>query len=348
MDENDTQKNALSRQVEALWTGYKKRELEGTMMGGDGGALGPPTACLVLPTLDRGAKLFGGKSGYESGMASRYLPSTPSVFGFFANGVLGKLGGSVAGDGDGDSMLHGSSSQYVVFRSKTGRPLYSPPRATEEADAIVGVEAGGESASRMLAAREDEDCDESRPPLFPGKCAPSGDDDDDDDDDVGDRSSGSALVGGMGGGGGGAPRSEDGELVVRRREIHSGRALSVSTVEWSVAEKTARPTSALEGYMWEKETQVDRLRERVPLAQVRHVLLFRLGIVYCDPTRIMPRLKRGIASRTLFAAHDEYEGGDDRSGVSQAEGLDRVGEEGRRRWQIRYHTGEIVRVILGQ
>ena len=53
----------------------------------------------------------------------------------------------------------------------------------------------------------------------------------------------------------------------------------------------------------------------------------------------MPRLKRGIASRTLFAAHDEYEGGDDRSGVSQAEGLDRVGEEGGRRWQIRYHTG---------
>ena len=294
MDENDTQKNALSRQVEALWTGYKKRELEGTMMGGDGGALGPPTACLVLPTLDRGAKLFGGKSGYESGMASRYLPSTPSVFGFFANGVLGKLGGSVAGDGDGDSMLHGSSSQYVVFRSKTGRPLYSPPRATEEADAIVGVEAGGESASRMLAAREDEDCDESRPPLFPGKCAPSGDDDDDDDDDVGDRSSGSALVGGMGGGGGGAPRSEDGELVVRRREIHSGRALSVSTVEWSVAEKTARPTSALEGYMWEKETQVDRLRERVPLAQVHTPycsLFFAWDRAFSRSDRAMPETK---------------------------------------------------------
>ena len=295
MDENDAQKNALSRQVEALWTGYKKRELEGTMMGGDGGALGPPTACLVLPTLDRGAKLFGGKSGYESGMASRYLPSTPSVFGFFANGVLGKLGGSVAGDGDGDSMLHGSSSQYVVFRSKTGRPLYSPLRATEEADAIVGVEAGGESASRMLAAREDEDCDESRPPLFPGKCAPSGDDDDDDDDDdVGDRSSGSALVGGMGGGGGGAPRSEDGELVVRRREIHSGRALSVSTVEWSVAEKTARPTSALEGYMWEKETQVDRLRERVPLAQVHTPycsLFFAWDRAFSRSDRAMPETK---------------------------------------------------------
>ncbi len=251
-------------------------------MGSDGdGESGPPTACLVLPTLDRGAKLFGGKSGYESGMASRYLPSTPSVFGFFANGVLGKLGGAVAGDGDGDSMLHGSSSQYVVFRSRTGRPIYSPPRAAEEAaDAIAGaaaVEAGGGSASRSTLAP-------------PGN---------DDDDDVGDRSSGSALGGGMGGeGGGAAPRSEDGELVVRRREIHSGRALSVSTVEWSVAEKTARPTSVLEGYMWEKETQVDRLRERVPLAQVRDTCYsFSLG----NSTLIMPRLKMGIASsRTLF------------------------------------------------
>ena len=76
------------------------------------------------------------------------------------------------------------------------------------------------------------------------------------------------VSGSKGGGGGAAPRSENGELIVRRREIHSGRALSVSTVEWSVAEKMAKPTSVLEGYMWEKETQVDRLRERVPLAQL--------------------------------------------------------------------------------
>jgi hypothetical protein len=32
-------------------------------------ARGPPTACLILPTLDRGIKLFGGKAGYESGIA---------------------------------------------------------------------------------------------------------------------------------------------------------------------------------------------------------------------------------------------------------------------------------------
>lgn len=46
-----------------------------------------------------------------------------------------------------------------------------------------------------------------------------------------------------------APRSSNGELILRRREIHSGRSLTVSTVEWSVAEKKAVPTSALEGWM---------------------------------------------------------------------------------------------------
>lgn len=46
-----------------------------------------------------------------------------------------------------------------------------------------------------------------------------------------------------------APRSSDGELILRRREIHSGRSLTVSTVEWSVAEKKAQPNSALEGWM---------------------------------------------------------------------------------------------------
>jgi indole-3-glycerol phosphate synthase len=65
-----------------------------------------------------------------------------------------------------------------------------------------------------------------------------------------------------------APRSENGELIWKRREVHSGRALTVSTVEWSVAEKTATPTSTLEGFMWDKETEVDRFRERVPLSNL--------------------------------------------------------------------------------
>jgi hypothetical protein len=231
-------------------------------MGGED-AVGPPTACLVLPTLDRGVKLFGGKAGYESNMASKYLPSTSSIFGFFANGVLGDLDDTVAtgptttggGGGVNDNMLHGSSSQYVVFRSKSKRPFYSPRMAEAEAANAAAIRAEEEFVSRELAA-EDE-----RRSLASKKFAP----------DDGDRSE--AMVGR------GAPRCENGELAVRRREIHSGRALSVSTIEWSVAEKTAKPTSALEGYMWEKETQVDRLRERVPLAQVSIIHTLES---YCD------------------------------------------------------------------
>ncbi len=82
-----------------------------------------------------------------------------------------------------------------------------------------------------------------------------------------------------------APRDEYGELILRRREVHSGRALTVSTVEWSVAEKTATPTSALEGFMWDKETEVDRFRERVPLSNL--VSQWRLSVV--DPSKPKPR-----------------------------------------------------------
>jgi indole-3-glycerol phosphate synthase len=242
------------KEVEALWMGYnKKNEMESSMTeeGEEEQELdnvrGPPTACLILPTLDRGIKLFGGKAGYESGIASKYLPSTTSVFGFFTNGVLGRLddGTSITTtekamtmDSANDNMLHGSSSQYVVFRSKTRRPLYLP-RVTDVLQE--------ESVSHLLAAE-----DEKGAVVAPRASAT--------DDQI--------DVSGSEGGGGAAQRSENGELIVRRREIHSGRALSVSTVEWSVAEKMAKPTSVLERYMWEKETQVDRLRERVPLAQL--------------------------------------------------------------------------------
>jgi len=66
-----------------------------------------------------------------------------------------------------------------------------------------------------------------------------------------------------------APRDPDtGELIWKRREVHSGRALTVSTVEWSVADKAAVPTSVLEGFLWDKETEVDRFRERVPLSNL--------------------------------------------------------------------------------
>jgi indole-3-glycerol phosphate synthase len=82
-----------------------------------------------------------------------------------------------------------------------------------------------------------------------------------------------------------APRDENGELIIKRREIHSGRALTVSAIEWSVAEKAATPSSALEGFMWDKETEVDRFRERVPLANLASQC--RLSDV--DPSMPKPR-----------------------------------------------------------
>ena len=82
-----------------------------------------------------------------------------------------------------------------------------------------------------------------------------------------------------------SPRKENGELLLKRREVHSGRALTVSTVEWSVAEKIAQPTSVLEGFMWDKETEVDRFRERVPLPN----LLSQCKIAMADPSKPAPR-----------------------------------------------------------
>jgi len=104
------------KEVEALWTGYKKKELSETLEGKD---VSPVTGCMVFPTLDRGSKLFGGKAGYESGVVSTFLPGVPSISGFYANGVLGKLDGTIGGApvGPNENMLHGSASCYVVFRS---------------------------------------------------------------------------------------------------------------------------------------------------------------------------------------------------------------------------------------
>ena len=270
------------REAEALWTGFKRRELEGSLFGNDGSKgdgskpeAGRPTGCIVLPTLDRGAKLFGGKTGFESGLVSEYLPDVPSISGFFSNGVVGNLDGTVAAGlnlpGSNEATLWGSSSQYVVFRSRSGRPVFSPRRARAEAAGAASDRARDAATDSKLAA---EDARRVRMT----------------------KSFGDTLIGGVA-----APRAENGELVVRRREIHSGRAMSVSTVEWSVAEKTARPTSALEGYMWEKETQVDRLRERTPLA----LLMTNTKAAMIDPARPRPRDWVGSVRRAV----SESEGG---------------------------------------
>lgn len=91
-----------------------------------------------------------------------------------------------------------------------------------------------------------------------------------------------------------APRSEDGELILKRREVHSGRALTVSTVEWSVAENQATASSTLESFMWDKETEVDRFRERVPLVNL--VSQCRLGA--SDPSQPKPRDWVGVVKQS--------------------------------------------------
>jgi len=237
------------KEVEALWMGYKKRTLEETMMNSDDGkGMFTPSCCMLFSTLDRGTKLFGGKGGYETSIASDFLPTLPSFTGFYSNGVLGNLDDTESGSMD--TMVHGSAAQFVLIGSKSRRPIYSPAKAIwEEKQAAQKEEE--EEAVGQNTAEEDGQPAERTPVVLEQR----------------------------------APRSEDGELVLKRREIHSGRAMTVSTVEWSVAEKTATPTSALEGFMWDKETEVDRFRERIPLQN----LVSQCKLYIMDPSKPAPR-----------------------------------------------------------
>lgn len=251
------------KELEALWLGYKKRQFNQQIMGvtttteddsaknGSSPTSFTPTACFILPTMDRGQKFFLGKSGFESSVASRMLPGVPCVQGFFSNGVIGQWDGSTDADPSAVSV-QGSCSGYFIWGSKSGRPIYNPADAALQRVALEEEEAARALQAQMAAAE-----DEKRQQ----------------------RAKGIAALNAR------APRAPDGELILKRREVHSGRALTVSTVEWSVAEKTATPTSTLEGYMWDKETEVDRFRERVPLAN----LVSQCRLSAADPTAPKPR-----------------------------------------------------------
>jgi indole-3-glycerol phosphate synthase len=273
------------KELEALWTGYKKRVLN-DQFAKDGGASEEtassftPAACFIIPTLDRGNKFFLGKPGYEGGTVARMLPSVTSISGFFSNGVIGRIdaGGSIVGDSATDAIsgssrtgVQGSASGYFLWGSTSNRPVYSPAAAA--ADAALRRE---QRDAEEREARELADEDARRVLLSAQKSSMS--------------SSGVQVER--------APRTEEGELVLRRREVHSGRALTVSTVEWSVAEKLAKPSSALEGFMWEKETEVDRFRERVPLAN----LVSQCRLSATDPNVPKPRDWVGPLKRAAEAA----------------------------------------------
>ena len=264
--------NFAKKELEALWTGYKKQIFEETFLqnnnndnddaddGSNSKKMFTPTGCLLLTTLDRGVKLFGGKSGYESTLVSDFLPSVPSISGFFSNGVIGKLDQMMTTSTDENNnneiaMVHGSASCFALFGSKSGRPVYSPSQAAAAAKRRLEKAALNKNAGGDAETDEDDQASAVVRAIVEDEDSPA------------------------------APRQEDGELVLKRREVHSGRALTVSTVEWSVAEKTAKPTSVLEGFMWEKETEVDRLRERVPLAN----LVSQCKLYLVDPSKPKPR-----------------------------------------------------------
>jgi indole-3-glycerol phosphate synthase len=253
------------KEIEALWMGYKKRSLESIIAGQDADNSPPPpppppTGCFVFPTLDRGSKLFSGKSGYESSAISEFLPTTPCISGFFGNGVIGSMNSSpeLPKAKHDPATMNDSASGYFLIGSKSGRPIFTPKRSVGH-----DAQADGEDLEESDLAMEEKARQERAKSFDTEKKA---------------------------------PRDENGELILKRREIHSGRALTVSTVEWSVAENMAKPTSILEGFMWDKETEVDRFRERVPLAN----LLSQWKLSLTDPSTPKPRdwigpIKKGAA-----------------------------------------------------
>jgi indole-3-glycerol phosphate synthase len=216
------------REVEALWTGYKKRVLNEQFQASSDTTSKPsfkPACCFLVPTLDRGSKFFQGKQQcFESSTAARMLPGVQCVSGFFANGIIAVSGGAPDEPSYG---IQGSASAYFLLGSKSGRPVYSAAAEAYEA--------------RQFAA-ESSRVDDTTATTLASTSTPTSTEK--------------------------APQYANGELMLKRREVHSGRALTVSAVEWSVAEKAAKPSSALEGFMWDKETEVDRFRERVPLSDL--------------------------------------------------------------------------------
>jgi indole-3-glycerol phosphate synthase len=148
--------------------------------------------------------------------------------------------------------LHVYSRWLLFLRIESGRPIFSPSRAAADEKEAVRKKAEEDAAERALVEEDKKRQQRIQSPL-----------------ELHEK----------------APRDESGELILRRREIHSGRAISVSAVEWSVAEKTATPTSVLEGFMWDKETEVDRFRERVPLSN----LVSQCRLSAMDPSMAKPR-----------------------------------------------------------
>jgi small ligand-binding sensory domain FIST len=96
-------------EVNDLWKSYSEEAAKSTNQESQS----HPSGCLMLPTSDRGTKMYGGKAGFESAVVAKYLPTVPSISGFFTNGNIapGKEIGKTK------SKIHGSGTSYAIFRS---------------------------------------------------------------------------------------------------------------------------------------------------------------------------------------------------------------------------------------
>lgn len=109
---------AAKEEVKAMLKGYQV-QLMGEHFVTDGRKSFSPTGCMILPTMDRGVKLFGGKPGFESNELSKAAPSASSVSGLFCNGVIGTLNGCFRSKNapSEKTSVHGSGSGYALFSS---------------------------------------------------------------------------------------------------------------------------------------------------------------------------------------------------------------------------------------
>jgi len=247
------------QEAEALWMGCKKVVLENAFHGGS----------------EKEEGSGGGISHPTRCLVFTTLDCGAKMFGQkgYESGIVAEyLGGPTSvsgfytngvigeagtgGEGERGVMLHGSASLYAVFGSRSKRPLYDPSQASKDEDIQTSSSSSEETPS---------DGESSASLLSSTSDAP-------------------------------APRLPNGELLLKRREVHSGRAISVSTVEWSVAEKIATPTSVLEGFMWDKEAEVDRYRERVPLQN----LVSQWKMTMVKKTQLPPRDFTGGLSEGEF------------------------------------------------
>ena len=86
---------------------------------------------------------------------------------------------------------------------ESGRPIFNPARTAASAESSGNESESPENAELTAIEKEDEKRDAKMKSFTTSEKA---------------------------------PRDERGELILKRREVHSGRAMTVSTVEWSVAE----------------------------------------------------------------------------------------------------------------